>query len=103
MLYTLTYQAASAGQTLTVSWVENADNCAAFRCDNVSIHAVALSGPGGGGGTADPPVLFAAVPTASAQPNPTGVAGLVEKDGLPAGTSFQRQLLLGRDCDDETP
>ena len=32
-----------------MSWVENADNCVAFRCDNVSIHAVALQGPGGGG------------------------------------------------------
>ncbi len=41
-VYTLTYRAASAGQTLTVSWIENVDNCAAFRCDNVSIHAVAL-------------------------------------------------------------
>ena len=63
-LYTLDYQAASAGQTLTVSWVENADNCVDFRCDNVSIHAVALQGPGGGGGgELDPPVLFGAVPT----------------------------------------
>ena len=88
-LYTLDYEAASAGQTLTVSWVENADNCMDFRCDNVSIHAVALSGPGGGGGDADPPVLFAAVPNASSPPNSTGVAGLVEQDGLPAGTAFR--------------
>ena len=88
-LYTLTYQAASAGQTLTVSWVENADSCMDFRCDNVSIHAVALSGPGGGGGDTDPPVLFAAVPDASSAPNSTGVAGLVEQDGLPAGTTFE--------------
>ena len=48
--YTLTYAAASAGQTLTVTWVETANNCGAPNCDNVSIHAVALQGPGGGGG-----------------------------------------------------
>ena len=73
-LYTLTYEAASPEQELTVSWVENADNCAAFRCDNVSIHAVALQGPGGGGGEVDPPVLFGAVPNAVG--STLGVAGV---------------------------
>ena len=42
--YTLTYAAASAGQTLTVTWKEIAGACPGFGCDNVSIHAVALAG-----------------------------------------------------------
>ncbi|MFZ1881755.1 MAG: NosD domain-containing protein, partial [Gaiellaceae bacterium] len=42
-IYTITYAAASSGQSLHVSWVETADNCAAFRCDNAAIYAVALS------------------------------------------------------------
>ena len=74
-VYTLTYSAASAGQTLTVSWIENVDNCAAFRCDNVSIHAVAPPGPWRGGGDADPPVLFGAVPNATAQRSASRASG----------------------------
>ncbi len=42
-VYTIHYAAASRGQTLHVQWVETVDNCAAFRCDNAAIYAVALS------------------------------------------------------------
>jgi hypothetical protein len=42
-VYTIHYAAASRGQTLHVQWVETADNCSAFRCDNAAIYAVALS------------------------------------------------------------
>ena len=42
-VYTITYAAASANQTLHVSWVETVDNCVQFRCDNAAIYAVALS------------------------------------------------------------
>src|SRR5262249_8487309 len=42
-VYTISYRAASANQTLTVTWVESAANCAAFNCDNAAIFAVALS------------------------------------------------------------
>ena len=92
-VYTLTYSAASAEQTLTVSWVENADNCAAFRCDNVSIHAVALAGPGGGGGDADPPVLTGAVPTPTARRSASRASGTAGSQR--AGQSFDRHVLLG--------
>ena len=44
-IYTITYAANSSGQTLHVSWIETADNCPAFRCDNAAIYAVALSAP----------------------------------------------------------
>ncbi len=53
-VYTVDYTAASPGQTLTVRWIEDGDSCADFRCDNASLHAVALSGAGGG---SDPPPL----------------------------------------------
>ena len=43
-VYTITYQAGSAGQTLHVTWVETADHCGApFHCDNAGIYAVALT------------------------------------------------------------
>jgi hypothetical protein len=97
-VYTLTYQAASAGQTLTVSWVENADNCVEFRCDNVSIHAVALQGPGGGGGEEPPaPVLFGAVPFADGAT--LGVAGLWDAGFEPDGTiDFEVQFYSVPTC-----
>ena len=44
-IYTLTYAAGSSGQKLHVSWIETADNCPSFRCDNAAIYAVALSAP----------------------------------------------------------
>ena len=44
-IYTITYAAGSSGQKLHVSWIETADNCTAFRCDNAAIYAVALSAP----------------------------------------------------------
>ncbi len=48
-VYTITYAAASAGQTLHVDWVETADNCSPphdiFYCDNAAIYAVALQAP----------------------------------------------------------
>ena len=69
-VYTLTYAAASPGQTLTVAWLETAAFCPSFGCDNVSIHAVALQGPGGGGGGAQ-------------QPGPTYTVNSSE-DGSPA-------------------
>jgi parallel beta-helix repeat protein len=99
-LYTLTYSAASVGQTLDVTWVENVDNCVEFRCDNVSIHAVALQGPGGGG-DADPPTLFAAVPDANGPV--LGMAGLAEGEGLPAGTSFELQFYSSTSCGNSEP
>jgi CSLREA domain-containing protein len=49
-VYTIDYAADSPGETLTVTWVETASFCGS-GCDNVSLHAVALEGPGGGGGT----------------------------------------------------
>ncbi len=54
-IYTITYAAASAGQTLHVQWVETADNCdPAYSCDNAALYAVALSGGGTAtGATAD--------------------------------------------------
>ena len=101
-VYTITYSAASAVGTLNVEWIETVADDPSTGTDNVALYAVALQGPGGGGASADPPVLFAAVPNASADPNPTGVAGLVEKDGLPAGTAFQVSFFSADDCDDET-
>ena len=48
-VYTITYAAASANQTLHVDWVETADNCSPphdiFYCDNAGIWAVALQAP----------------------------------------------------------
>ena len=45
-VYTITYAAASANQTLHVDWVETADNCSTtFQCDNAAIYAVALQAP----------------------------------------------------------
>ncbi len=45
-VYTITYAAASANQTLHVEWVESADNCSTtFQCDNAAIYAVALEAP----------------------------------------------------------
>ncbi len=45
-VYTISYAAASANQTLTVNWVETADNCSTtFQCDNAAIYAVALEAP----------------------------------------------------------
>ena len=52
-VYTLTYAAASAGQELTVEWVESVrpDPTLDFSADNVAIYAVALDdGSTGGGG-----------------------------------------------------
>jgi hypothetical protein len=40
-VYTLTYKAASAGQTLTVTWLENADN-SGNSTGNVSLQAATL-------------------------------------------------------------
>ena len=56
---------------------------------------------GGGGGAVDPPVLFAAVPDAT--PNALGIAGLVEEDGLPAGSSFQVQFYSSPQCNSASP
>ncbi len=43
-IYTITYAAASAGQTLHVQWLETGAYCPSFYCDNAAIYAVALSG-----------------------------------------------------------
>ena len=56
---------------------------------------------GGGGGTVDPPVLFAAVPDAT--PNALGIAGLVEDDALPADSSFQVQFYSSPQCNSASP
>ena len=56
-LYTITYAAASAGQTLTVQWIESASSDFTSYADNVAVYAAALddgSAPGGscaGGGS----------------------------------------------------
>ena len=86
--YTLTYAAASAGETLTVTWREIAAACPGFGCDNVSIHAVALEGPGGGGGDAPPaPVLMGAVPDVPGTGGPSlGVAGVWDAEDIPDGS-----------------
>ena len=42
-VFTITYAAGQAEQQLTVSWVETADSCTNFRCDNAALSAVALS------------------------------------------------------------
>ena len=47
-VFTIDYAAASAGQHLTVTWVETAGTCPSFGCDNAAIYAVALGGPGSG-------------------------------------------------------
>ena len=99
-VYNLTYQAASAGQTLTVTWVENVDNCAAFRCDNVSIHAVALQGPGGPGG-GNPPVLTNAVPDLDG--STLGVAGVWDSGSPTLGQSFDVTFYSGSTCATVTP
>ena len=44
-VFTIDYAAASAGQQLTVNWVETAGTCPSFGCDDAAIYAVALSGP----------------------------------------------------------
>jgi hypothetical protein len=217
-VFTITYAAASSEQQLTVEWVETAEDCAEFRCDNVAISAVALEGPGVGGvdlmvdsialsapapfpqphsytvtvrnagtvaadisdvtvqgaysadtlldgsdspacgrvtgvatlapgattqvivgcsaapgaghnyllakvdaggvlaetdesnnvgvvsldaSTVDPPVLFAAVPNANGPV--LGVAGLVEHDGVPAGTELEVSFFSSASCDDSEP
>ncbi len=41
-VYTIHYAAASANQTLHVQFVETADLCPVFRCDNAALYAVAL-------------------------------------------------------------
>ena len=52
-IYTVTYAAASAGQTLNVQWTETADFCnGAGHCDNAALYAVALSGDDATGATA---------------------------------------------------
>ncbi len=103
-VYTIDYSAAAADETLTVEWIESVrpNPDFDFGADNVPIYAVALDGPGGGGGDTDAPVLFAAVPDANAV-NSTGVAGLVEQDGLPAGTDFEIQFYVGETCEDSSP
>ncbi|HST17593.1 MAG TPA: PxKF domain-containing protein [Gaiellaceae bacterium] len=43
-VYTITYVAGSAAQTLHVTWVESSDTCGSpFHCDNAGIYAVALT------------------------------------------------------------
>jgi len=45
-LYTITYAAAHAGQTLHVSWIEsNPTDCGSTVCNNAAVFAVALSEP----------------------------------------------------------
>ena len=41
-IFTITYAAGQAAQ-LNVSWIETADNCPSFHCDNAALSAVALS------------------------------------------------------------
>ncbi len=44
-VYTITYAAAEAGQTLTVQWIESVSTDFTYFADNVAIYAVALDGP----------------------------------------------------------
>ena len=81
-VYTLTYEAASAGQTLTVTWRQTVASCPSFGCDNVSLHAVALSGGGGGATTA--PTLVRAVPTGGG----TTIVGRVDGGAASADLTF---------------
>ena len=52
-VYTITYKAASPGQTLHVTWAEVQDDCSDFRCDNAALYAVTLDGPAPGSGNPD--------------------------------------------------
>ncbi len=111
-IYEITYAAASAGQTLTVEWIET-DSNTTLGNDNAAIYAVALDdgsapvpGSCGGGGQGDPPILFGAVNDINPS-NHTGVTGLVElaDDADPplAGQQFELQFFESdNDCDDET-
>jgi hypothetical protein len=81
-VYTITYAAASAGQTLTVTWKETGANCPGFGCDNVSLHAVALSG--GSSGASTTPTLIRAVPNGGG----TTVIGRVDGGGASADLTF---------------
>ena len=84
-VFTISYAAASAGQHLTVSWVETAGTCPSFGCDDAAIYAVALSGPGNGSVSSasaslgsDPSVAMSGsvptshIPLAAFEPQPPG-------------------------------
>ena len=44
-VYTITYAAQSAGQTLHVQWTESTSNCGISFCDNAALFAVAVTDP----------------------------------------------------------
>ena len=76
-VYTITYAAASEGQELEVEWIETADNCPAFRCDNAAIYAVALSG------APNPPPVATSVNLTAGSPSAQAGAARVELDAVP--------------------
>ena len=95
-VFTINYAAASAGQHLTVTWVETAANCLAFGCDNAAIYAVTLAGSNGSSvssasatlnSDSNVPMSGSVVPTADIplgafDPQPPGAPPLTAINGL---------------------
>ena len=97
-VYTITYAAGSAGQTLTVEWIEGASTDGCCFTDNVVHPRRRRSRSGGGGGRGG---STGAVRRGAGR-EPVS-AGLVEKDGLPAGTDVRGQFFSAETCEDDEP
>jgi CSLREA domain-containing protein len=100
-IFTLHYRAASAGQHLTVTWTQTADNNCAPGCEDIVLYAAALSTDlsasfsSGNSVEMSGTVPISNIPLAAFDPQPPGAPPLATPQGLQLGHTQLGQTQLG--------